>query len=110
MLVGRIPVAVFGDLYDVPGTTELLGTKALRHPALHLCDVPTLRSRDEDALDAQGAEFLGHFRTSRRVQRRSCHMERLSPEALALRTVVTAFEVVRIVVELEGDPVCVMCD
>ena len=79
MLVGRIPVAVFGDRYEVPGTTQLFGTEALGHPALHLCDVATLRSRDEDALDAPGSESLGHFRTSRRVQRRSCHTERLSP-------------------------------
>lgn len=81
MLVGRIPVAVFGDRFEMPGTTELLGTEALGHPALHLCDVATLRSRDEDALDAQASEFLGHFRASRRVQRWSCHTERLFPES-----------------------------
>ena len=53
MLVGRIPVAVFGDRYEVRGTTQLFGTEALAHPALHLCDVAKLRSRDEDALDAE---------------------------------------------------------
>ncbi len=67
MLVGRIPVAVFGERYEVRGTTQLFGTAALGHPALHLCDVATLRSRDEDALDAQLSESLGHFRASRQV-------------------------------------------
>jgi len=86
MLVGRIPVAVLGDRYEVRRTTQLFGTAALGHPALHLCDVATLRSRDEDALDAQASEFLGHFRTSRRVQRWSCHTESLSPEAGHLTT------------------------
>ena len=79
MLVGRIPVAVsVSERFEVPSTTQLFGTEALGHPALHLCDVTKLRSLDEDALDAQGSESLGHFRTSRRVQRWSCHTERLS--------------------------------
>src|SRR5687767_180497 len=85
MLVGRIPVAVSVP-YEVRGATQLLGTEALGHPTLHLCDVASLRSRDEDARDAPGSEFLGHFRTSRRVQRWSCHTERLSPGAPPLST------------------------
>lgn len=79
MLVGRIPVAVFGERLEVRGTTQLFGTAALGHPALHLCDVASLRGRDEDARDTQASELLGHFRTSRRVQRWSCHAERVSP-------------------------------
>ena len=79
MLVGRIPVAVSGDRVEVRGTAQLFGTMALGHPALHLRDVATLRSFDEDALNPQGSEFLGRFRTSRRVRRWSCHTKRLSP-------------------------------
>lgn len=80
MLVGRIPVAVsVSERFEVPSTTQLFGTEALGHPALHLCDVTKLRSLDEDALDAQVSESLSHFRTSRRVRWWSGHTERLSP-------------------------------
>jgi len=78
MLVGRIPVAVPGsERFEVPSTTQFFGTEALGHPALHLCDVTKLRSSDQDALDAQVSESLGHFRTSRPVQRWSWHTESL---------------------------------
>src|SRR5690349_12024897 len=86
MLVGRTPVALVGDRVEIPSTTQLFGTAALGHPALHLCDVASLRSRDEDALDAQASEFLGHFRTSRRVQRWSCHAGKAIPTHPVLRT------------------------
>src|SRR6266540_7177717 len=67
------------ERFEVPSTTQLFGTEALGHPALHLCDVTKLRSLDEDALDAQVSESLGHFRTSHRVRWWSGHTERLSP-------------------------------
>jgi len=84
MLVGRLPVAAFGsDRLEVTSTAQLFGTEALGHPARHLRDVTKLCSFDEDALDAQAFEFPGRFRTSRRVQRWSCHTERLStPESV----------------------------
>ena len=79
MLVGRHPIAEFvSDRFEVTSTAQLLGTEALGHPARHLRDVTKLCSFDEDALDAQGLEFPGRFRTSRRVQRWSCHTESLS--------------------------------
>jgi hypothetical protein len=79
MLVGRHPVGLFvSDRLEVTSTTQLFGTEALGHPARHLRDVTELCSFDEDPLDAQGFEFPGRFRTSRRVRRWSCHTERLS--------------------------------
>src|SRR4029453_6755652 len=75
MLVGRHPVAeCLSDWFEVTSTAQLFGTEALGHPARHLRDVTKLCSFDEDALNAQGLEFPGRFRTSRRVRRRSCHM------------------------------------
>ena len=79
MLVGRHPVGPWvSDRFEVTSTAQLFGTEALGHPARHLRDVTKLCSFDEDALDAQGLEFRGRFRTSRRVQRWSCHTESLS--------------------------------
>ena len=70
MLVGRHPVGHWvSDRFEVTSTAQLFGTEALGHPARHLRDVTKLRSFDEDALDAQGFEFPGRFRTSRRVRR-----------------------------------------
>src|SRR5437763_6296029 len=79
MLVGRHPVRQFvSDRFEVTSTAQLFGAEALGHPARHLRDVTKLCSFDEDALDAQGFEFPGRFRTLRRVRRWSCHTERLS--------------------------------
>ena len=79
MLEGRHPVGPFArDGFEVPRTAKVFGTEALAHPAHHLRDVTKLCSFDEDPLGAQAFEFLGRFRTSRRVQRWSCHTERLS--------------------------------
>jgi hypothetical protein len=52
MLVGRYPVAEFGDRFEVMSTAQLFGTEALGHPALQLRDVTLLCSFDEDVLDA----------------------------------------------------------
>jgi hypothetical protein len=74
MLEGRLPVVPFVSARcEVTRTAQLLGTEALGHPTLHLRDVTKLRSFDEDAFDASRLEPRGHFRTSRRVQRWSCH-------------------------------------
>jgi hypothetical protein len=79
MLESRLPVVpLVSARCEVTRTAQLLGTEALGHPALHLRDVTKLCSFDEAALDAQAPEFPGHFRTSRRVERWSCHTERLS--------------------------------
>ena len=79
MLESRLPVVpLVSARWEVTRTAQLLGTEALGHPTLHLRDVTKLCSFDESALDAQGSESLGHFRTSRRVQRWSCHTESLS--------------------------------
>jgi len=85
MLVGRHPVGPWdSDRFEVTSTAQLFGAEALGHLARHLRDVTKLRSFDEDALDAQGSEFLGRFRTSRRVQRWSCHTEEtIGPAALS---------------------------
>ena len=70
MLVGRHPVGqLVSDWFEITSTAQLLGTEALGHPARHLRDVAKFGSFDEDALDAQGFEFPGRFRTSRRVRR-----------------------------------------
>jgi hypothetical protein len=53
MLEGRLPVVpLVSARCEVTRTAQLLGTEALGHPALHLCDVTKLRSSDEAALDA----------------------------------------------------------
>jgi hypothetical protein len=62
----------------MPGSAQLFGAEALRHPALQLCDVTKLRRLDEDSLDAPVSEALRHFRTSLRIQRRSCHTGKVS--------------------------------
>jgi hypothetical protein len=68
VLVGRLPVVpgVSAPL-EVSCTAQFLGTEALGHPACHLGDVTKLRGFDEDALDAQGSEFVGSLCTSRRI-------------------------------------------
>jgi hypothetical protein len=87
MLVGRHPIGQFvSDRFEVTSTAQLFGTEAFGHPARQLRDVTELCSFDKDALDAQGFEFPGRFRASRRVRRWSCHAERLS----APRSVVAA--------------------
>jgi hypothetical protein len=79
MLEGRLPVVpLVSARYEVTRTAQLLRTEAFGHPARHLRDVTKLCSFDEGAPDAQGPEFPGRFRTSRRVQRWSGHTERLS--------------------------------
>ena len=79
MLVGRHPVGQFvSDWFEVTGTAQLFGTEALGHPARHLRALTKLCSFDEDTPDAQGFKFPGRFRSSRRVRRWSCYIERLS--------------------------------
>jgi hypothetical protein len=79
MLESRLPVVpLVSAPCKVTRTAQLLGTEALGHPARHLRDVTKFCSFDERAFDAQGFEFPGRFRTSRRVRRWSCHTERLS--------------------------------
>jgi hypothetical protein len=83
MLVGRHPVGQFvSDRFEVTNTAQLFGTEALGHPARHLRDVTKLCSFDEDALDAQGFEFPGRFRTSRGVRRVLSHRKAIGPESV----------------------------
>jgi hypothetical protein len=87
MLEGRLPVVpLVSARCEVTRTAQLLGTEALGHPARHLRDVTKLCSFDEDALGAQGFEFPGRFRSSRRIRRWSCHTERLSAESVVRGT------------------------
>jgi hypothetical protein len=53
MLVGGIPVAVFGDRLEVARASKLLGAEAFGHLACELRDATLLGCLDEDSLNAE---------------------------------------------------------